>query len=69
MIALEAILTYLEEIATEQNITNSSTEKSQRKNKLGYKVYLINEEKSFASPAFKDSNFWDLTIVTANEDA
>jgi hypothetical protein len=59
---------YLEEIATEQNMTSSSTEKSQRENKLGYKVYLINEEKSFGSPAFTHSNFWDLTTVTANED-
>jgi hypothetical protein len=59
---------YLEEMATEQNITSSSTEKSQGESKLGYKVYLINEEKSFGSPAFTHSNFWDLTTVTANED-
>ena len=58
---------YLEEIPTEQNITGS-TVKSQRKNRLGYKVYLINEEKSFASPALKESNFWDLTTVTINKD-
>jgi hypothetical protein len=59
---------YLEEIAAEQNTINSSKGKSQRENKLGYKVYLINEDKSFASPTFKDSIFWDLTTVTTNED-
>ena len=58
---------YLEKIASEQNII-SNTENSQRESKLGYKVYLINEEKSFGSSAFTHGNYWDLTTVTTNED-
>jgi len=60
---------YLEEIPTGVALLiRGSTVKSQRKNRLGYKVYLINEEKSFTSPAFKECNFWDLTTVTINKD-
>ncbi len=57
---------YLEVREAERDTIINSARKSQGEY-LGYKVYLIDENKSFESRPLNDRSFWDLTTVTPGD--